>query len=171
MIELDQLHDRAKQLTTDVQRLSHQLHPSALDHLGLEESVREHVEEFAARTGLATEVVVRHLPPAIPVTQATCLYRVLQESLRNVRKHANATSVLIRLLTTARGVGLCVHDDGRGFEDAPETARRNGLGLTSMAERVGMLKGTFRVKTKPGDGTEVHAWVPLELGDTRGEPQ
>ena len=171
MIELDQLHDRAKQLTTDVQRLSHQLHPSALDHLGLEEAVHDHVEEFAVRTGLATQVVVRGLPSMIPLTQATCLYRVLQESLRNVRKHANATSVLIRLLTTARGVGLCVHDDGRGFEDAPETARRNGLGLTSMAERVGVLQGTFRVKTKPGDGTEVHAWVPLALGDTRGEPQ
>ena len=171
VIELNQLHDRAKQLTTDVQRMSHQLHPSALDHLGLEEAVHDHVEEFAVRTGLAAQVVVRGLPPTIPVTQATCLYRVLQESLQNVQKHANATSVLIRLLTTAGGVGLRVHDDGRGFEDAPETARRNGLGLTSMAERVGVLQGTFRVKTKPGDGTEVHAWVPLALGDTRGEPQ
>ena len=171
VIELDQLHDRAKQLTTDVQRLSHQLHPSALDHLGLEEAVHDHVEEFAVRTGLATQVVVRGLPSMIPLTQATCLYRVLQESLQNIQKHANATSVLIRLLTTTRGVGLCVHDDGRGFEDTPETARRNGLGLTSMAERVGVLQGTFRVKTKPGDGTEVHAWVPLELGDAGGEQQ
>ncbi len=171
VIELDQLHDRAKQLTTDVQRMSHQLHPSALDHLGLEEAVHDHVEEFAVRTGLATQVVVRGLPSMIPLTQATCLYRVLQESLQNIQKHANATSVLIRLLTTTRGVGLCVHDDGRGFEDTPETARRNGLGLTSMAERVGVLQGTFRVKTKPGDGTEVHAWVPLELGDAGGEQQ
>ncbi len=171
VVVLDQLHDRAKQLTTDVQRMSHQLHPSALDHLGLEEAVHEHVEEFAVRTGLATQVVVRRLPPTIPLTHATCLYRVLQESLQNIRKHANATSVLIRLLTTARGVGICVHDDGRGFEDSPETARRNGLGLTSMAERIGVLKGTFCVKTKPGDGTEVHAWVPLELGDARGEQE
>lgn len=160
--DLDPLYNRAKQLTTDVQRLSHQLYPSILDHLGLEEAVRDHVEEFSARTGLATEVVVRHLPPTIPLTQATCLYRILQESLQNVSKHANATTVLIRLVKTPEGIGLCVHDDGRGFDPPQETRKPRGLGLTSMAERVEALKGTFRIKAKPGDGTEVHASVPLE---------
>ena len=91
-----------------------------------------------------------------------CLYRVLQESLQNVRKHANATYVVIRLLGSTRGVGLCVHDDGRGFEQDCQTSNgRKGLGLISMEERVGVLQGTFRIKTKPGDGTEIHAWVPL----------
>lgn len=166
---IEPLHARAKQLTTDVQRLAHQLHPSILDHLGLEEAVREHVEEFAGRTGLATQVVVRQLPQMIPLEHATCLYRVLQESLQNVSKHANATHVLVRLLKTPQGVGLCVHDDGRGFEHSQETARPRGLGLSSMAERVGLLKGTFRLKTKPGDGTEVHASVPLEQGEASDE--
>ncbi|HMS85832.1 MAG TPA: PAS domain S-box protein [Nitrospira sp.] len=159
---LEQLHERAKQLTTDVQRLAHQLHPSILEHVGLEAAVRDHVEEFTARTGLATRVVVRRLLPTIPLEQATCLYRVLQESLQNVSKHANATDVLVRLLKTPQGVGLCVHDDGRGFEHQQETTQLKGLGLTSMAERVGILKGRFRIWTKPGDGTEVHASVPLE---------
>lgn len=158
---LDQLHEQAKQLTTDVQSLSHQLHSTLLEHLGLEEAVREHVEEFAARTGLTTQVVVRSLPPTIPIEHATCLYRVLQESLQNVHKHAHATHVLVRLVKTPQGVGLCVHDDGRGFEQQ-ETAPSKGLGLSSMAERVGILKGTFRIRTKPGDGTEIHASVPLD---------
>lgn len=164
---LKQLGDTAERLTTDLQRLAHHLHPSILEHVGLEAAVREHAEDFQARTSLKTEIMVRTLPNNIPPDHATCLYRVLQESLQNVRKHANATSVLIRLMRTGRGVGLCIHDDGRGFENSPEPTKRTGLGLTSMAERVGALQGTFRVRTKPGDGTEVHAWVPLEQGEER----
>lgn len=159
---LPRLAEMAEQLATDLQRLAHQLHPSILEHVGLEAAVREHAEEFAARTGLTTEVLVRKVPTFIPLDQATCLYRVLQESLQNVRKHAEATGVLVRLLSTGRGIGLCVHDNGRGFEHKPEVAPGRGLGLTSMAERVKGLQGTFRVKTQPGDGTEIHAWVPLE---------
>ena len=101
------------------------------------------------------------MPKSLPAGHATCLYRVLQESLQNVRKHAHATSVLIRLLRTGHGVGLCVHDDGRGFSPREAGKGVGGLGLTSMAERLGLVNGTFRIKTKPGDGTEVHAWVPI----------
>jgi len=157
-----------ERLTTDVQQLAHHLHPSILEHVGLEAAVREHVDEFAVRTGLATEVLARDIPKEVSLDQATCLYRVLQESLQNVRKHANASNVLIRLLGTNRGVGICVHDDGRGFEHSESSIRRPGLGLTSMAERVWSLKGTFRVRTRQDDGTEIHAWVPLE--EVKGEP-
>jgi len=157
----------AEQLTTDLQRLAHQLHPSVLEYGGLEAAVREHVNEFAARTGVTAEFVVRDVPKGLPLEHATCLYRVMQEGLQNVQRHADANTVLVRLLGTGRGLGLCVHDDGHGFEEIDGVACRKGLGLTSMAERVGMLRGTFRVKTKPGDGTELHAWVPLE--NVKGE--
>lgn len=159
---LQQLGDSAERLATDLQQVAHQLHPSILEHVGLEAAVREQVEEFATRTGLKTEITVRQLPPAVPTEQALCLYRVLQESLRNVQKHADATNVLVRFLGTARGVGLCVHDDGRGIENLESSTRRKGLGLISMEERVGALGGMFRIRTKPGDGTEIHVWVPLE---------
>jgi PAS domain S-box-containing protein len=159
---LNRLGDMAERLATELQQVAHRLHPSILEHAGLEAAVREHVEEFATRTGLTAEVIVRNVPKTVPPDQATCLFRVLQESLQNVKKHANASSVLIRLLRTDRGLGLCVHDDGRGFEDSQGVSSRKALGLTSMSERVGVLKGTFRVQTKPGVGTEVHAWVPLE---------
>ncbi|MDP3090547.1 MAG: PAS domain-containing protein [Nitrospira sp.] len=156
------LGDSAEHLATDLQQMAHRLHPSILEHAGLEAAVHELSDEFAARTGLSTEVIVRNVPQALPRDQATCLYRVLQESLQNVHKHAEATTVLVRLLRTSRGLGLCVHDDGQGFESRQAGARRNGLGLTSMAERVGLVKGTFHIRTKPGEGTEVHVWVPLE---------
>ena len=156
------LGESVERLTTDVQQLAHQLHPSILEHVGLEAAVREHVDEFAARTGLAVEVMTRKVPQPIQIEQATCLYRVLQESLQNVRKHAQASNVLVRLLGTNRGVGLCVHDDGQGFQAKVAAGCRKGLGLTSMAERVFALNGTFLVRAAPGNGTEIHAWVPLE---------
>ena len=152
----------AEQLTTDLQRMAHQLHPSVLEYVGLEIAMREHAHDFAARTGLSVEFMARNVPRVIPLEYATCLYRVLQEGLQNVQKHANATTVLVRLLWTGQGLGLCVHDDGRGIEEINGAVRRKGLGLSSMAERVGILNGTFRIRAKPGEGTEIHAWVPLE---------
>ncbi len=151
-----------EQLTRDLQQVSHQLHPSLLEHAGLDAAIREYVDEFATRTRLSIDLTVRNVPRSIPLEHATCLYRILQESLQNVRKHADATSIFVRLLRTGRGVGLCIHDDGRGLQNIAGTMRGYGLGLTSMAERVGILRGTFRIKTKPGNGTEVHAWIPLD---------
>ncbi len=152
----------AEQLTTDLQRMAHQLHPSVLEFGGLEMAVREQVNEFGARTGLSAELITQDVPKDLPLDHATCLYRVLQEGLQNVQKHAKATTVLVRLLRTGQGLGLCIHDDGQGIEHSDGASGRKGLGLTSMAERVGMLNGVFRIRTKPNNGTELHAWVPLE---------
>lgn len=159
---LRQLGDSAERLATDLQQVAHQLHPSILEHVGLEAAVREQVDEFAARTGLKADLLVRNLPSVVPLEQSLCLYRVLQESLRNVQKHAKATHVLVRLLGIGRGLALCVHDDGCGIESMERATLRKGLGLTSMEERVGALQGTFRIRGNSGDGTEIHAWVPLE---------
>jgi len=156
----------AEQLTTDLQRMAHQLHPSVLEFGGLETALREQVHDFGARTGISAEFITKDVPKDIPLDHATCLYRILQEGLQNVQKHAEATTVLVRLMRTGRGLGLCIHDDGRGVENVDGATQRKGLGLTSMAERVGMLNGVFRIRAKPGQGTELHAWVPLEGGET-----
>jgi PAS domain S-box-containing protein len=159
-LHLKQLGDKAERLTTDLQRLAHQLHPSLLEHAGLEAAAREYMEEFSTRTGLPTEMSVRNLPAPIPIEQATCLYRVLQESLENVRKHAEATNILVRLIGAESSVGITIIDDGCGFEPS-HGLDKDGLGLTSMAERVKVLQGTFDVRTKRGEGTEIEAWVSL----------
>ncbi len=154
----------AEQLTTDLQRMAHQLHPSILEFGGLETAVREHANDVAVRTGLTVTLVTRNVPKHLPLDCATCLYRVLQEGLQNVQKHAGATTVSVSLVQTSRGIGLCIHDNGRGITHSDGDARRKGLGLISMEERVGMLNGTFRIRTKSGHGAELHAWVPLEAG-------
>jgi len=158
---LVQMGKKAEQLTTELQRLAHQLHPSLLEHVGLEAAIREYLDEFSTRNGLTTEIVVRELPSGISLEQATCLYRVLQESLQNVKKHAKAVNILVRLQPTRNGLELCIQDDGLGLNQPEEGTRPKGLGLTSMAERVKALHGTFCVKSTAGFGTEIHAWVPL----------
>ncbi|NGZ03028.1 MAG: hypothetical protein CV090_08260 [Nitrospira sp. WS238] len=158
---LVQMGKKTEQLTTDLQRLAHQLHPSLLEHVGLEAAIRECVDEFSIRNGLTTEIVVRELPSGISLEQATCLYRVLQESLQNVKKHARAANILVRLQRNRDGLELSIQDDGLGLNQPEEGTRPKGLGLTSMAERVKALHGTFCVKSTAGFGTEIQAWVPL----------
>lgn len=163
---LRQLGNKTEQLTTELQELAHQLHPSLLEHVGLEAAIRECVDEFSIRTGLPTEIVVREVPAAIPLAQATCIYRILQESLQNVKKHAEAANIFVRLLCTEDGLEICIHDDGCGFDRSEDAAFPKGLGLTSMAERVKALHGMLQVKSQAGIGTEILAWVPLSEGSS-----
>lgn len=158
---LIRLRQAAGQLAHDVHNFAYQLHPSLLDHLGLEAAIRDHVEEFRRRTGLTVRYVRRNIPRSLPIDTATCLYRVTQESLQNIQKHAGASEVLVRLLSTPKGVGVCIQDNGKGFSGDPAGVHSPGLGLISMEERIHLLKGTLRIRTQPGKGTEVHAWVPL----------
>ena len=153
------IREAAGQLADDVHNFAYRLHPSSLEHLGLEAAIRDHSHEFAQRTGLIVRYASRDVPKAIPTDRALCLYRVAQESLQNVMKHAEASTVVVRVLGTSNGVGICIHDDGKGFEGQGSPA--HGLGLLSMEERVRLAEGTFCIRTRPGNGTEVHAWVPL----------
>jgi PAS domain S-box-containing protein len=157
---LQRLRQTAGQLANDIHNFAYQLHPSLLEHLGLEAAIRDHVDEFRRRTGLAVRYVRRNIPRSLPIDIATCLYRVTQECLQNIHKHAEASEVLIRLLSTPKGVGVCIRDNGRGFLQDSDRVSSPGLGLLSMEERVHLMNGTFRIRTQPGKGTEVHAWVP-----------
>jgi PAS domain S-box-containing protein len=158
---LQHLRQAAGQLAHDAQAFAYQLHPSLLEHLGLEAAVRDHVDEFRRRTGLFVRYVRRDIPKSLPLDTATCLYRVTQECLQNIHKHAEASEVLVRLLSTPNGVGVCIRDNGKGFSQNPDGVPSPGLGLISMQERIHLMNGSFRIRTQPGKGTEVHAWVPV----------
>ena len=92
---------------------------------------------------------------------ATGLYRVMQESLQNALKHAQATSVIVRLSGSSKGVGLSVRDNGKGFDMDTQSKQRAGLGLMSMQERTRLLGGFFRIHCGVAQGTKVCTWVPL----------
>ena len=149
------------QLSDDLHDLAYKLHPSLLEHVGLEIAIRDHVAEFTKRTGLPVTCTAREVPRIIPPEIATALFRVMQESLQNVFKHAQATDVTVRLSGSSKGIGVSVRDNGKGFEVESNQAHRTGIGLISMQERARLLGGFSRIHSCSEQGTKVCAWVPL----------
>jgi PAS domain S-box-containing protein len=151
---------QAGTLSDDLHDLAYRLHPSLLEHVGLEVAARDHVAEFAMRTGLSVRFTGREVPKTLSPEVATNLFRVLQESLQNVSKHAQATDVTVRLSGSSKGVGLSVRDNGQGFDLEDKNAGAKGLGLVSMQERTRGLGGFLRIHSLPRSGTKICAWIP-----------
>jgi signal transduction histidine kinase len=151
---------QAGTLSDDLHDLAYRLHPSLLEHVGLEIAARDHVAEFAKRTGLSVRFAGREVPKVLSPEVATNLFRVLQESLQNVSKHAQATDVTVRLSGSSKGVGLSVRDNGQGFDLEDKNAGAKGLGLVSMQERTRGLGGFLRIHSLPRSGTKICAWIP-----------
>jgi signal transduction histidine kinase len=157
---LRMLHEQLVTLATDVHALSHQLHSTILDDLGLVDALRAECTAVMQRDGVTVSFEAVHVPTALSRDVALCLYRILQEGLRNVVKHAHAERVEVGLRRTEEGLELTIHDTGVGF--VPEQMRgKAGLGLASMAERVRLLHGSFALVSHPGHGTTITAQVPL----------
>jgi PAS domain S-box-containing protein len=158
---LRELQGRVVQAAEVARHIAHRLHPSELDDLGLVAALRSYCEDFAMREGIAVEFVSRDVPKELKREIASCLYKVTQESLSNISKHAGAKSVFVTLAGTASRISLSVKDAGIGFTtQSPGTDV--GFGILSMKERVGLLHGTFGISSDPGQGTEVTAEIPLE---------
>jgi PAS domain S-box-containing protein len=154
------LSSRINVLATDVHTLSRRLHPAILDELGLEAALKEECAAFSAQAAIPCEVESRRVPAPLPEDISLCLYRVAQESLRNIAKHADAAKVRVVLSGSKDGITLCVEDTGDGFE-LNEVKGKGGLGLISMEERVRLINGKFTIQSQPGRGTTVEVFVPL----------
>ena len=148
-------------LSEDVHSLAYQLHPSILEELGLAQALRTECERRGRQGQVGISLDLGPLPVSVPDDAALCLFRVAQEALTNVARHAGATAASVTLRHTDDGLLLAVSDDGGGFD--PKSRRKPGhLGLASMRERVRLLNGTLDIETAPGQGTTVIAWVPIE---------
>jgi signal transduction histidine kinase len=159
--QLDTIRQRVTDIGDDIQHLSHRLHPSTLEYLGLLPALRRLVSEVADLHGLTVSLTDERVPPLDPDV-ALCLFRIAEESLSNVVKHSGARSATIHVAGTSRGVRLLVEDTGNGFASTAPRAR-TGLGLVSMRERLGLIDGTVDIESADGRGTRVDAWVPLEV--------
>lgn len=147
-------------LSDDVHALSRELHPAILKDLGLERAVRSLCLNFSDRESLPVTCHMNELPDDIPLDTALCVYRVIQEGLRNIAKHAHARHVDIFLKRSGHHLLATIEDDGAGFE--PKCARHTpGIGLASMRERVQYVQGEFTIQSAPGQGTAVDLSVPL----------
>ncbi len=158
---LRQLRKRVGGLSDDVRHLAYQFHPSILDDLGLPIALKRYVDDFTARTGLRGTFVHRNLGERLPQDISSCLYRVAQESLGNVSKHARAAQFTVELVGSKEGIRLSVRDSGVGFTPELVKPPNGGLGFISMKERVRLVSGTLEVLSRPGEGTHVRVWVPL----------
>ncbi len=161
-------HARARitEIAEDVQGLSHRLHSSKLDYLGLTTAAKSLCRELSEKTKV--EIVFEHagIPHTLSKEVSLCLFRVLQEGLQNAVKHSGVRSFTVDLQGTEESIELTVADFGNGFAEQ-EACTGHGLGLISMRERLQLVHGELSVKSQPGAGTTIRARVPLKTDEYR----
>ena len=160
--ELDRLRETANGLTNEVRRLSHQLHPAVLEHLGLVTALESYIASFNDEEQIAVQLTAEIGDERIPFQTSICLYRVAVEGLRNVARHSGAESAAVLLKTVHGSLELQVSDSGNGF-DVETFKLGGGLGLVSVEERLRLLHGTCEIRSTPEHGTTLIARVPLTV--------
>ncbi|MFV1987986.1 MAG: PAS domain-containing sensor histidine kinase [Gemmatimonadota bacterium] len=163
---LRKLHEDLHRASDGVRRILRGLRPPLLEESGLVPALRSHVKSVLADSPLDltfdAEEVDHHLSPDVRLA----LYRIVQEALSNVTRHARATSVRIRLSSDGDVVMLDVEDDGVGFDPRrPDPSGGRGLGLLGLVERAAIIGGVARVESSPGEGTRVSVRIPIEASD------
>jgi signal transduction histidine kinase len=158
-VRLKKICEETSEIAMDVQSLSHELHTSKLDVLGVALGLRSWCREFGARQGIHIDFK-NDVATALPNDIGFCLLRVLQEALHNVVKHSGAKRIAVQLTQHSDEVHLTVSDAGKGF-DIDIATQGSGLGLTSMQERVRLVNGTITIQSKPMEGTAIHVHVPF----------
>jgi PAS domain S-box-containing protein len=160
-LELKSVREGLVRVSEDIHSLAYQLHPSVLDELGLAAALRAECDRLGRQGSIDLALELDPLPAVVDRDAALCLFRVAQEALNNVNRHAGARAASVTLRQMDGGLLLAVRDDGSGFDPAtPRKAR--SLGLASMRERVRLVGGTLDVESAPGRGTAIIAWVPTE---------
>ncbi|MBI5582247.1 MAG: PAS domain S-box protein [Deltaproteobacteria bacterium] len=166
--KLSALKNQLVAMAGDINNLARQLHPSILDDLGLVRAIESECTAFLKRDGVAISFRHENIPDIIEKDVSLALYRIVQEGLRNISRHACAEQVSVSLKRFAQSLLLSIQDNGIGFN---WTAARGtpGLGLSSLGERVRLINGEFTVESRPGEGTLITVKVPLKPQGTDHE--
>ncbi len=156
----ERMQQKLEDLSETIRRLSHELHPAVLEHAGLAAALRDYCSEYGHLTGIRVLVQTAGSLEGIPTPVNLCIYRVMQEALQNVAKHAAVEEASVDLRRSGGLVSLVVSDRGNGVAPgACEKAR--GLGLASIKERARLVNGTFEMHSSPGRGTVLRLRIPL----------
>ncbi len=159
--KLETARQQLSALNTDVRQISHRLHPAILNDLGLSAALQALVKEFGERENMPASYSTHNLPESWPPEAANAIYRITQEAMRNISKHAGKTHVKVALAGTAGGLELKVMDFGIGFDQDTQLPTP-GLGMISMQERARLAGGTLNVQSALGQGTTVTVDIPLD---------
>lgn len=154
------MRENLVRLSEDVHALSYRLHPSILEDLGLPEAIKSECHRFADFSDTEVACEIDDCPGRLPSEAALCLFRVAQESLRNIARHTEATEAYVSVSRARGGLELIVRDNGAGF-DTKTVSVTSSLGQASMRQRTRHLGGTFTIESAPGKGTLVRAWIPV----------
>jgi PAS domain S-box-containing protein len=163
-----ELQKRLLELGVEVQAISHRLHSSKLEYLGLVVACRSFCREVAERQKVTVDFTATDVPHEVPKEVSLCLFRVLQESLNNAIKYSGVQHFEVQLHGVSDEIQLMVRDNGEGF-DVETAMSGQGLGLISMRERANLVNGTMSITSKPGDGTEISVRVPLVSPENTSE--
>ena len=159
---------RVMEIAADVQALSHRLHSSKLEYLGLAAAAKSFCREISEMHHVRIDFTQNGVPRNLPEEVALCLFRVLQEALQNAVKYSGADHFEVDLYGASTDVQLRVRDFGQGF-DVDDAVKTEGLGLVSMRERVNLVKGEIAIKSKPMCGTEITVHIPIRIADCLSE--
>jgi PAS domain S-box-containing protein len=154
------MRDQLMSLSETVHSLSRQLHPSILDDLGLSDALRSECLTLSKRDGITVKYHAQDVPTDLSRDVALCIYRVAQEALRNIGRHAQARRAAVRLVANDQQLVLCVRDWGIGFEVA--ASGKTKVGLESMRERARLIKARLTVHSRRGEGTKITMRVPMQ---------
>ena len=157
---IDKVQQKLIQAGTDIRQLSHDLHPPLLQEAGLPKAVQGYCEQFSTASGIPVECHADDSVGELSRGAALALFRILQEALGNIAKHAKASRITVRLTRENRAVTLAVSDDGVGL-DRSRLAAGGGLGLIMMRERASQLNGTFDIESAPPHGTTIRVTIPF----------
>jgi signal transduction histidine kinase len=160
-----QLRGIAAQTVENVGRLARGLHPSVLDDMGLAAAARRYVSDYRKTFGVAVHIRANSIvADGLPPLAQTTMYRILQEALTNIARHARAQAVHVDLKQDGTALELVIRDDGVGFDVGAVLHAASGLGLHGMQERVALLGGSVEIASQPGQGTTIRARIPADRG-------
>jgi PAS domain S-box-containing protein len=167
---LANLLQHTNEIIDDVHRLSHRLHSATLQDVGIVPAIQRLAREFEQHHHIAVECTFSSIPSRLPRAVALCLFRIVEEALNNVAKHAGATSARIHLARNADGIHLVIADTGAGF-DSRDVERKAGLGFVSMRERCRLVDANLLVHSDRSRGTTIGVWVPSNSLDPDADPE
>ena len=162
--ELLALQNLVRQSLQDVRKIIFDLRPMVLDDLGLIPAVKRYAEDYQAQYNIPVEILIIGTSRRFSMTTEVALFRILQECLSNIRKHAKANRVMVKIEILPGKINLVIKDDGMGFimDQSKNSSKRDCFGLLGMRERTQILKGEIIINSAPGQGTMINISVPLD---------
>jgi PAS domain S-box-containing protein len=163
---LQEFYNSVSELGADLHSLSHSLHSSTLESLGLVAGVKAFCGEFGEQQEIQVDFAHENVPHGIPADAALCIFRIAQEALRNIKRHSGANRAEVRLEWSGERLHLSVSDRGRGFNPNKPSAN-SGIGIRSMQERLRVLGGQLEIHSQPMEGTTIDARLPFKIASQR----